>query len=462
MRSVVTNLLVGSTLCMLVVQAATGAGGDSDSAQQVLARGADPHGTASFVHPLPTPPAELPTEVYQERRARVMAALGGCATVISSQGQVSGITEDYRQDGDFFWLTGINEPDAHLVLQPKSAYRKVILVLKPRDPEAERWTGPRDPVSPDLLKKYGVDRVLRGTPDEALVNAGLHHACIAVIAPPVATKEERGDAQLATRIAGQLGLKTEYKRGLLGDLRAAHSEAELARMERAIAITALGHDAVARATVAGVSERDVQTQLEYAFYAHGATGLSYSSIVGSGPNGAVLHWDQNTRLLRDGDLVVVDAGAEYGRYASDITRTYPVSGHFTAEQADVYRAVYQAQEDIFSAIKPGVTMAELQHVAEESLRRSGHLADFIHGFGHFVGLDVHDAGDYERAIPVGAVFTVEPGIYLPARGFGVRIEDEVLMTDKGYRLLSENIPRKLEEVEAWVARERRAAKGPGQ
>jgi Xaa-Pro aminopeptidase len=225
-------------------------------------------------------------------------------------------------------------------------------------------------------------------------------------------------------------------------------------MERAIAITAVGHDAVARATVAGVSERDVQTQLEYAFFANGATGLSYSSIVGSGPNGSVLHWDQNSRILQDGDLVVVDAAAEYGRYAADVTRTYPVSGHFTADQASVYRAVYQAQEDIFAAIKPGVSMADLQHVAEESLRKSGHLADFIHGFGHFVGLDVHDAGDYERAIPTGAVFTVEPGVYLPTQGFGIRIEDEVLRTEHGYRLLTAAIPRKLEDVEAWIARQR--------
>jgi Xaa-Pro aminopeptidase len=211
---------------------------------------------------------------------------------------------------------------------------------------------------------------------------------------------------------------------------------------------------VARATVAGVSERDVQTQLEYAFFAAGGTGLSYPSIVGSGENGAVLHWDKNSRILRDGDLVVVDAAAEYGRYAADVTRTYPVSGRFGEEQAKVYRAVYQAQEDIFAAIKPGVTMADLQQVAEDSMRRSGYLADFIHGFGHFVGLDVHDAGDYERPIPSGAVFTVEPGIYLPARGFGVRIEDEVLMTDKGYTLLTAEFPRKLEDVEAWLARQR--------
>jgi Xaa-Pro aminopeptidase len=408
----------------------------------------------AFVHPNPTPPAELPVTVYQQRRARVMAEIGDCIAVISSQGEVNGITEDYRQDADFYWLTGINEPDAHLVLLPKSRYRKVLLFLKARDPEAERWTGPREAVSPDLLKTYGVDRVGRGSPASALASAGVHHDCVAIIAPATLAKADRNDDELALRVAGRFGLKVIYKRGLLADLRSAHGPEELERMERAVAITAAGHDAIAHATVAGVAERDVQTQLEYAFFANGATGLSYSSIVGSGPNGAVLHWDKNSRILHNGDLVVVDAAADYGRYASDVTRTYPVSGHFTAEQALVYRAVYQAQEDIFAAIKPGVSMAELQHVAEESLRKAGYLADFIHGFGHFVGLDVHDAGDGEKPIPVGAVFTVEPGVYLPAQGFGVRIEDEVVMTKNGYRLLTSAIPRKLEDVEAWVARER--------
>jgi Xaa-Pro aminopeptidase len=130
--------------------------------------------SGNFAHPNPTPPPELPVAVYQQRRARLLAELGDCAAVISSQGEVNGITEDYRQDADFYWLTGINEPDAHLVLQPKSPYRKVVLFLKARDPEAERWTGPREPVSPELLKKYGVDRVLRGSPESALLGTGLH------------------------------------------------------------------------------------------------------------------------------------------------------------------------------------------------------------------------------------------------------------------------------------------------
>lgn len=417
--------------------------------------------SGTFAHPTPTPPADLPVAVYRERRARVMKALDGCVGILAAQGEVSGITEDYRQDSDFLWLTGINEPHAYIVLAPKAPYTKVTLFLKPRDPEAERWTGPRDPISPSLNEKYGVDRVRRGSPESALLNAGLGHDCVAIIAPPTMDKDERNDAEFASRLAQRFGLRVVYKRGLLAELRSAHSPDELQRLERAIAITRTGHEAAAKATIAGVSERDVQTQLEYAFFAAGATGLSYSSIVGSGPNGAVLHWDDNSRLLKDGDLVVIDAAADYGRYASDVTRTYPVSGHFNEEQAKVYRAVYQAQEDIFAAIRPGVSMADLQHVAEESMRRAGYLADFIHSFGHFVGLDVHDAGFYEKPLPVGAVFTVEPGIYLPARGFGVRIEDEVVVTKDGYRLLTEAFPRKLEDVEAWVAKARSSAGASG-
>ncbi len=408
---------------------------------------------AGFVHPNPQPPPDVPVAVYQARRAKVMKALGGCAAVIASQGAASGITEDFRQDGDFYWLTGINEPGAWLLFAPASKYHKVTLYLRSRDPEMERWTGPRDPISPALRERYGVDAVRRGKPDP--VYAAAASGCIAAIAPLEGSEDARADVALSHKAAGAAGVRLDSQRNLLAQLRSAHGQDELERMERAIAITRLGHEAAARGTVPGVSERDVQTQIETAFFEHGATGLSYSSIVGSGENGAVLHWDQNSRLLRAGDLVVVDAAAEYGRYAADVTRTYPVDGKFNEEQAKAYRAVYQAQEDIFAAIKPGATMEDLQHVAEESLKKSGYLDKFIHGFGHFVGLEVHDAGDYEAALPVGAVITVEPGVYLPERGFGVRIEDEVLITASGYRLLTKDFPRKLEEVEAWVAAARK-------
>jgi Xaa-Pro aminopeptidase len=411
---------------------------------------------AGFAHPNPQPPPDLPPSVYRERRERVMKDVGGCATALAAQGEPVGVVQDYRQDSDFYWLTGINEPGAWIVLFPKAKYSRHVLYLQPRDPEAERWTGPRDPLSPALKEKYGVDEVRRGDGGKRLLGAGPVHDCLAIVSPARDLKDERNDAQAVKQAAGASGLKLTYKRETLARLRAAHTPEEIALLERAVAITRAGHEAAARATVPGVSERDVQTQLEYAFFAAGGTGLSYGTIVGSGENGAVLHWGQNSRMLRDGDLVVIDAGADYGRYASDITRTYPVSGKFSEEQAKVYRAVYQAQEDILAGIKPGVTMQDLQKVAEDSLRRSGYLDKFIHSFGHFVGLEVHDAGLYDAPIPAGAVFTVEPGVYLPERGFGVRIEDEVLLLPNGkWRLLSAELPRKLEDVEAWVQRARR-------
>ena len=411
----------------------------------------------AFSHPNPQPPPDLPASVYRERRERVMKDLGGCATAIAAQGAAPpGPVSEFRQDDDFYWLTGVNEPDAWLVLFPKAKYRRQVLFLKPRDPELERWTGPRDPISPALKEKYGVDYVVRGNGGNALLGAGPLHDCLAILAPADTLKDERNDVQAPRQAAGALGLKLVYKRDLLTRLREAHGPEEIALMEQAIAATRAGHEAAARATVAGVSERDVQTQMEFGFFSAGATGLSYGPIVGSGENGAVLHWGKNSRILRDGDVVVIDSAAEYGRYAADVTRTYPVSGKFSEEQAKVYRAVYQAQEDIFAAIKPGVAMVDLQEVAEQSLKRAGYLEKFIHGFGHFMGLNVHDVGFGSQPLPAGAIITVEPGIYLPERGFGVRIEDEVLILPNGkWRLLTADFPRKLEDVEAWVARARR-------
>ncbi|MFL5426368.1 MAG: aminopeptidase P N-terminal domain-containing protein [Myxococcales bacterium] len=404
---------------------------------------------SAFPHPNPQTPPSLAPAIYRDRQARVMKELDGCPTALAAQGEAAGVTDDYRQDSDFLWLTGVNEQGGWIVLHPKGKFVKSTLFLRARDPEAERWTGPRDPLSPALKEKFGVDAVRRGKGDKGLIAIGQEAGCLAILAP-ASLEDERNDVAALRKAAAALGVKLVYKRQLLERLREAHGPEELALMEQAIAITRKGHEAAARATVPGVSERDVQTQLEYAFFAAGATGLSYSSIVGSGENGAVLHWDQNSRMLRDGDLVVVDAAAEYGRYAADVTRTFPVSGRFTDEQAKAYRAVYQAQEDIFAAVRAGATMQDLQRAAEISLRKAGYLDKFIHGFGHFVGLDVHDAGDYLGPLPAGAVITVEPGVYIPERGFGVRIEDQVLVTEKGYRLLTSAFPRKLEDVERWV------------
>src|SRR4051812_16839339 len=168
------------------------------------------------------PPPELPAAVYRERRERVMKELDGCVAILAAGGETSGVTEDYRQDGDFLWLTGLNEGESWLVLAPRAKYDRSILFLRPRDPERERWTGPRDPISPALRGRYGVDRVLRGRPDRTAVSSGLGADCLAVIAPVGEVKDERPDAVLSRQVASALGLKLVYKRDLLARLRAAH------------------------------------------------------------------------------------------------------------------------------------------------------------------------------------------------------------------------------------------------
>ena len=329
------------------------------------------------------PPPELPLSVYKERRERVMKELGNCHGLLGAQGKSSNdsVRPAYHQDGDFYWLTGIEEPETFIAFMPTRKYGKVVLWLKGRDPEAEQWTGPRDPISNALKAKYGVDAILRGKPRGlALIDPGTD--CIALIAP--ATVEERPDLKLSRQLASELGIKVVQKRDLLARLRSAHDAEELRRIEHAIAITRLGHEAAVRAAVPGATEKAVQLAIEAAFTGGGATGLSYATIVGSGPNANIFHWTRNNRTIREGDLVLVDAGAEYGHYASDVTRTFPAGGRFTAEQAKLYRAVYQAQEEAFRATRPGVSMAELDHVMEESLRRSGYSEHAFPG-AHFVG-----------------------------------------------------------------------------
>src|SRR5258708_26380983 len=201
---------------------------------------------APFVHPTPQPPPELAPAVYRERRERVIKELGGCGTAIAAQGEAAGVVPEYKQDDDFYWLTGINEPGAWLVLLPKEKYNRHVLYLKPRDPELERWTGPRDPISPALKEKYGVDRVLRGNGGPALLSAAPAHDGLALIAPAKDLKDERSDVQAVKQAAGAQGLKLVYKRDLLARLREAHTPDEIALMERAIEITRSGHEPLAR------------------------------------------------------------------------------------------------------------------------------------------------------------------------------------------------------------------------
>ena len=194
---------------------------------------------AGFVHAAPQPPPELPLAVYQARRERLLKDLGGCAAVLAAKGISHGITEDYWQDSDFFFLTGLNERGAWLEFSPKSKYDRVRLYLRPRDPDAEKWTGPRDPLSPVLKEKYGVDSVRRGRPQ--LVEAAQRAGCAALIAPLGGAKDERADVELTRQAAAAASVNVVFKRKLLESMRAAHGPEEVARMERAIALRSEEH-----------------------------------------------------------------------------------------------------------------------------------------------------------------------------------------------------------------------------
>ncbi|HJS47601.1 MAG TPA: M24 family metallopeptidase, partial [Gemmatimonadales bacterium] len=241
----------------------------------------------------------------------------------------------------------------------------------------------------------------------------------------------------------------------LAALRLVKDGDELGRLRRAIALTAEGQAAAARAIRPGAWEYQVEAEVEAAFRRGGAERLGFPSIIGSGPNATVLHYDKARRRMAAGELVVVDVGAEFGYYSADVTRTWPVSGRFTPRQRRLYDLVLGAQEAAIAAVRPGETVAGLNRVARDWLR--AHSGDacgadscerhFVHGLSHWLGMDVHDVGDYATPLAAGMVLTIEPGLYLPEEEIGIRIEDDVLVTASGAEVLSAAIPRTAGAVE---------------
>lgn len=210
----------------------------------------------------------------------------------------------------------------------------------------------------------------------------------------------------------------------------------------------------------GMYEYELEALVEYGFRRRGAERLGFPSIVGSGPNGTTLHYDENRRQIRPGELVVMDVGAEYGYYSADVTRTIPISGRFDDRQRRLYELVLGAQQEAIDSIRPGTDLASLNRIARDHMRRhSGRLCGesgceryFIHGLSHWLGMDVHDVGSFSRRLEPGMVLTIEPGLYIPAESLGIRIEDDILVTESGAEVLSSGIPRAVAEVEAAVGR----------
>lgn len=412
-------------------------------------------GPGGYGSPAGTSP--FPPEVFKERRRRLMERMGGGVGVVHAARDlmtdaVGGLA---RQDSDFAYLTGIqDEAGAAIVLAPRERTYKEFLLLAPRNPETERWEGERLPLGQGLRERTGFDRVLRSSSLGGLVASLAGRAPELHFLGPAGSPDGPVPAalELYGRVAGRLpGVRIVNSAHFIREMRVVKEPRELALIRQAIAATERGLAAGMRAARPGMHEIQLKQIIEAEFRAAGAQALAFDSIVAAGRASAVLHYTGGDGLIRAGDLILCDLGAEVGRYAADVTRTFPVDGRFSDEQRAVYETVLRAQEAGMARLRPGAIFEDLHAAADGVIRQAGHGDDFWHGLGHFVGLDVHDAGDMSQPLPAGAVLTIEPGIYLPARGFGVRIEDDFLVTANGYEHLSRGVPRSVADIEALLA-----------
>ncbi len=439
----------------------------------------------------------FPAEAFRQRRARVFEALGDGAMVLPAASVLhrAGDSElRYRPDSELFYLTGFVEPDALLLLRGFADEARSVLFVRPRDAKAELWTGSR--LGPDPVPSiFGVEEgrsieqlwdslpgLLTGA-DRVFYRLGVHPRIESLVVAALRTARLRG----ARRGTGPRGVEDPGE--ILDELRLRKDPWELEALREATAITVSGFRNVLPRIEPGLGEWELEAELEAAFRREGAAAPSFATIVGSGANACVLHYTDNGRRMRDGELVLIDAGAERRMYAGDVTRTLPVSGVFSPEQADVYRVVESARREAVAAIAPGVPVADVHQRAvrsliegllglgvlsgdpEELVEKGAQAPYFPHRTCHWLGLNTHDVGDYvregeSRILEPGMVLTVEPGLYFPSSlvddplggsaeafaGIGVRIEDDVLVSEHGREVLTKDLPTGVEEIEKLVGR----------
>jgi Xaa-Pro aminopeptidase len=428
--------------------------------------------------------------IYAERRDDVAQRIGAAVAIVPAARHAvrNADTEyEYRQNSDFHYLTGFGEPEAVLVIAPHHAAERDVLFVRPRDRLKEIWTGKRAGVE-GALGEYGMHAAY---PIEELQQRLADYLSgVSTVYYGIGTDE----AMDRTVLAAAQEARRRARRGgaapasfvepgtILHEMRLRKSPEELALMRRAAAASLAGHEAGMRATRPGLFEHELESIIEYGYRRAGALDVAYNSIVAGGSNATILHYDTNRAILRDGDLVLVDSGAEVELYASDVTRTWPVSGRFSAEQRAIYEIVLRAQLAAIEQVRPGRSfnayhesairvLAEglldvglLAGSVDEALE-SGKVQEFYpHRTGHYLGLDVHDAGPYTdaagnyRALEPGVVLTVEPGLYVQPdldvaerwKGIGVRIEDDIVCTAGDPENLTAAIPKSIDELEAIV------------
>ena len=437
----------------------------------------------------------IPKAEYARRRKALMAQMEPNSIAILPAAAVAIRNRDvehvYRQDSDFQYLSGFPEPEAVVVLIPGREYGEYVLFCRERNAERELWEGLRagqegairdfgaddafpisdiDDILPGLIE--GRDRVYSAMGSNPEFDRHLME-WINVI---------RSKAHLGAQPPNEF-VALDH---LLHDMRLYKSAAEIKVMRGAAQISARAHVRAMQACRAGLHEFSLEAELDYEFRKGGAKMPAYGSIVASGRNACILHYQQNDAALKDGDLVLIDAGCENDCYASDITRTFPVSGTFSPEQKAIYELVLKSQYAAFEAIGPGkhwnqaheatvqvitaglVELGLLQGDVNQLIEDEAYKAFYMHRAGHWLGMDVHDVGEYKgggewRVLEVGMALTVEPGIYVSPdnlnvakkwRGIGVRIEDDVVVTKKGCEVLSGDVPKTVAEIEALMAASR--------
>lgn len=359
------------------------------------------------------------------------------------------VTYPYRQDSNFWYLTGINEPDIILVVDTKSG--KSTLLLPVQNDYQKEWDGAVD--AKELIRCSGVDAVDSIEELELILkHAKAHSLQICTLAPSPELVEPYGFySNPSRRKLYEKIITIEQKpkdiRIELARLRQVKDALEIDAIQEAIAITHNTLNEIKESLRMYKTETDIERAITVGFYKHGGDGHAYEPIIAGGKNASIIHYNKNAAKLPTNGLLLLDVGASFNGYAADISRTWAM-GKTSERQKDVFKHVQSLQQKAFQKLKAGVNLREYQKEMEQEAQKvmsklGVTLDKYPHGFSHFLGLDVHDAGDYEQELPEHALITVEPGIYLPKEGIGVRIEDDVLITKTGIQVLSEDIPRDL-------------------
>ena len=441
------------------------------------------------------------TSIYEEvarRRKELMQQMEPNSIALLCAAPQSTRSNDteylYRQNSDFYYLTGFVEHDALLALIPGREQGEVVLFCQEKDKTRELWTGilmgPEQAIKQlqidDAFPIGDIDDILPGLiegRDRVYYSMGKDQRFDQRVMDWV--KVIRGKVRQGAHPPGEF-LVLDH---LLNEMRLIKSPLEIKLMEKAGAISAQAHKRAMAVCRPGLHEYHLEAELLHEFVRSGSRAPAYNNIVAGGKNACILHYIENNALLKDGDLVLIDAGCEYEYYAADITRTFPVNGRFSTEQRALYEIVLKAQLDAIKVIKPGTPWDEPHNVTvrvitqglvdlgllkgdvQELIKSEAYKAFYMHRAGHWLGIDVHDVGDYKiddkwRLLEPGMVTTIEPGIYVAPdnmdvakkwRGIGIRIEDDVLVTRTGHRVLSHGVPKTVDEIESFMAQALAAA-----